>query len=445
MTIYWHLNFGSVEAEHASFMLEDFKPTYRCQICETNNRECSFNGWGRGCDACEERYEGHCLFRFNYGWQDFMTRAEFAENSTPRYFQLSSLFSTFIQVSLHGYVELIAVTSEIYMGYQNVVSKIHQTHPDANDHTANVTKLLAMCSEMQGHRKRARLAAEKASLVAMEKNREEKDLAKEAAREEKRPRKKPKKNSPPEVPTSDEEDDSVPDEDVPMEDVDSQERRSSPEVQIVDDPIDFDKGAQVVVSGGKLVPRAGHEKAIHTIVHKVVEDNKVVEDKKLSKAAKKEKKRAEVILFPYIHLNRIDRTSAAYVQAMNIVAQTAPEEAAKVASITTPPSLKRGRANDYIDWECGRFYYAQIKHPTPGSNQVPDRAARAIQGAVGVDIPNKGLLRAEYETRSNIVAVIARLSADLGIHETLVAKHNEMATLIRARGLTALTDLPEEK
>ncbi|KAJ6478860.1 hypothetical protein C8R47DRAFT_1219405 [Mycena vitilis] len=348
-------------------------------------------------------------------------------------------------VSLHGYAELIAVTSEIYMGYQNVVSKIRQTHPDANDHTANVTKLLAMCSEMQGHRKRARLAAEKASLVAMEKNREEKDLAKEAAREEKRPRKKPKKNSPPEVPTSDEEDDSVPDEDVPMEDVDSQERRSSPEVQIVDDPIDFDKGAQVVVSGGKLVPRAGHEKAIHTIVHKVVEDNKVVDDKKLSKAAKKEKKRAEVILFPYIHLNRIDRTSAAYVQAMNIVAQTAPEEAAKVASITTPPSLKRGRANDYIDWECGRFYYAQTKRPTPGSNQVPDRAARAIQGAVGVDIPNKGLLRAEYETRSNIVAVIARLSADLGIHETLVAKHNEMATLIRARGLTALTDLPEEK
>lgn len=96
------------------------------------------------------------------------------------------LFSTFIQVSLHGYAELIAVTSEIYMGYQNVVSKIRQTHPDANDHTANVTKLLAMCSEMQGHRKRARLAAEKASLVAMEKNREEKDLAKEAAREEKR-------------------------------------------------------------------------------------------------------------------------------------------------------------------------------------------------------------------------------------------------------------------
>lgn len=135
------------------------------------------------------------------------------------------------------------------------------------------------------------------------------------------------------------------------------------------------------MSGGKLVPRAGHEKAIHTIVHKVVEDNKVVDDKKLvrslfstfsadtsnpnfkSKAAKKEKKRAEVILFPYIHLNRIDRTSAAYVQAMNIVAQTAPEEAAKVASITTPPSLKRGRANDYIDWECGRFYYAQSAFP----------------------------------------------------------------------------------
>ncbi|KAJ7642511.1 hypothetical protein DFH06DRAFT_1334377 [Mycena polygramma] len=80
MTIYWHLNFGSVEAEHASFMLEDFKPTYRCQICETNNRECSFNGWGRGCDACEERYEGHCIFRFNYGWEDFMTRSEFADN-----------------------------------------------------------------------------------------------------------------------------------------------------------------------------------------------------------------------------------------------------------------------------------------------------------------------------------------------------------------------------
>ncbi|KAJ7610040.1 hypothetical protein DFH06DRAFT_1148276 [Mycena polygramma] len=80
MTIYWHLNFGSVEAEHASFMLMDFKPTYRCQICETNNRECSFNGWGRGCDACEERFEGHCIFRFNYGWEDFMTRPEFADN-----------------------------------------------------------------------------------------------------------------------------------------------------------------------------------------------------------------------------------------------------------------------------------------------------------------------------------------------------------------------------
>ncbi|KAJ7610760.1 hypothetical protein DFH06DRAFT_1148001 [Mycena polygramma] len=28
----------------------------------------------------KKRYEGHCIFRFNYGWEDFMTRPEFADN-----------------------------------------------------------------------------------------------------------------------------------------------------------------------------------------------------------------------------------------------------------------------------------------------------------------------------------------------------------------------------
>ncbi|KAJ7602685.1 hypothetical protein DFH06DRAFT_1351115 [Mycena polygramma] len=352
-------------------------------------------------------------------------------------------------VSLSPYAQLIATTPEIYTGYQNVASKIKQTHPDSSMHTASVAKLMAMCDDMQKLRKRARLAQEKATAVAMEKNREEKEAAKEAAKEEgKRPRKKPKtKTSPEEVPTSDEEGEavSIPDDDVPMEDIDSQERRSSPEVQIIDDPIDFDQGAQVVVSGGKVVPRPGHEKAIHTIVNKVVEDNKAVEDKKSTGKAAKKKQRAEVILFPYVHLNRIDRQSPSYVQAMNVIARTVPDEAAKVASFTEPPSQKRGRANDYIDWEHGRFHYLQAKRPAPASNQVTDRAARAIQNAIGVDVPNKGLLRAEYETRSSLVAIIARLSADLGSHETLVAKHNEIILLMKNRGLSPLKELPEDE
>ncbi|KAJ7610759.1 hypothetical protein DFH06DRAFT_1345865 [Mycena polygramma] len=345
-------------------------------------------------------------------------------------------------VSLSPYSQLIATTPEIYTGYQNVASKIKQTHPDSSMHTPSVAKLMAICDDMQKLRKRARLAQEKAGNAC--------------------PRKKPKtKTSPEEVPTSDEEGEavSIPDDDVSMEDIDSQEHRSSPEVQIIDDPIDFDQGAQVVVSGGKVVPRPGHEKAIHTIVNKVVEDNKAVEDKKFTGKAAKKKQRAEVILFPYVHLNRIDRRSPLYVQAMNVIARTAPDEAAKVASFTEPPSQKRGRANDYIDWEHGHFHYLQAKRPAPASNQVTDRAerpslearakainaARAIQNAIGVDVPNKGLLRAEYETRSSLVAIIARLSANLGSHETLVAKHNEIILLMKNRGLSPLKELPEDE
>ncbi|KAJ6456033.1 hypothetical protein C8R47DRAFT_1223001 [Mycena vitilis] len=351
---------------------------------------------------------------------------------------------------LESHAQLISTVDPIYLEFSQVVNKMKQF--TSVPPTSAMRKVLEMGDAMKKLRRRASTNAKQAAGQAMEHNRAEKEAAKEMARQVKKSRKK-KVVTPEDVPTSDEEEEDTPaDEDVNMEEAPSKkDRDSSPDVVIVEDPVDFDKGAHVVISGGKVIPRPGHEQNLNTIIQKTVEANNV--SAAPSKGKKRKIERAEVIRFPYVHINRIDRKSNAYIQAMNIIAKTAPEEAAKVALLSemSPPAKRRRGRHDFVDFEKGTHdtsqdKFSKLSPSRPGdAQQIVAHARNTLTTAAGVQVSDTALLRAEFDTRNRIVNVIARMAADLSIHEVLVVKHDEMINLMNERQLSALSQLPEQR
>ncbi|KAJ7903982.1 hypothetical protein B0H13DRAFT_2334915 [Mycena leptocephala] len=133
-----------------------------------------------------------------------------------------------------------------------------------------------------------------------------------------------------------------------------------------------------------------------------------------SKSAQKlNKPRAETVCIPYTHVGRLDRSSSAFVKAMNVIGKTDPKEAEKVASEAEASVLRKQR-------HAGS-HYEYPKLTTPHRDGVLEAALEAVNSPIP-NLPDRALQRIGLQARTELLATTHRLSFTLEYHRMLLAE-----------------------
>ncbi|KAJ7045329.1 hypothetical protein C8F04DRAFT_1173431 [Mycena alexandri] len=180
--------------------------------------------------------------------------------------------------------------------------------------------------------------------------------------------------------------------------------------------------------------------------------------------------RPETVRIPYARIQRIDKTTSAYIKAQSLLLKTDKYESIKVAAEPDGPSVrKRPRRSSLYEFEeaqpplqgmldilkemysfSPRAYLESIgelpafRVPTTAKFTHSDSnrastSASAIVSAPGQGIPtSRALALQEFDTRSNISLTVHRLAYQLTLHEVLVAEHERLLKEMKKRDVTVL-------